>query len=407
MKTNDLISETWLALSGNKLRTGLTMLGIIIGIGSVITLTGVGQGATASVTSSITALGSNLLIVSPGASRRAGPVSGGAGSAQTLTMDDVTALQEQVTSASAIVPELSSRYQITAKGTNTNTSVIGTEPSYMQVRNVAVQNGSFFTDRQVSAASKVAVLGPTTAETLFGTDTQPIGQTIKINHVAFKVIGVTQAKGGSGFTNSDDVIYIPLTAAQRYLAGKSSALSNINIQAIDAESVDRAQSEVTATLLARHNITDSTKADFSVLNQADIQSSLSEATGTLTLLLGAIAGISLLVGGIGIMNMMLTSVTERTREIGLRKAIGATARDITAQFLAEAIVLTLLGGIIGLGIGYGIAVLLTNLGVITATVTAQSVVLAVGVSAIVGIVFGYYPARRASLLRPIDALKYE
>jgi len=407
MTIRDLFAETWLALSGNRLRSGLTMLGIIIGIGSVIALTGVGQGATASVTSSISALGSNLLIVSPGAARRAGPVSGGAGSAQTLTADDVKAIKNDLSAVKTVAADLTGRYQITAKGTNTNTSVIGTETAYMSVRNISVAQGSFFTDRQVAAASKVAVVGPDTAETLFGTEKSPIGQTIKINHVEFKIIGITKSKGGSGFTNSDDVVYIPLAAAQRYLAGKASALSNISIEALDAESVDLAQTEVTDLLLTRHGIADSTKADFTVLNQADIQSSLSESKQTLTVLLGAIAGISLLVGGIGIMNMMLTSVTERTREIGLRKAIGATATDITTQFLMEAIVLTVIGGLIGTLLGFGVAVLVTKLGLVTATVTTSAVLLAVGVSAVVGVVFGYYPARRASRLRPIDALKYE
>lgn len=406
MNIIDLSSETWLALSGNKLRTGLTMLGIVIGIGSVIALTGVGQGATAKVTSSISSLGSNLLIVTPGSSRRSGPVMGGSGSATTLKVADAEALKKQVTAAKAIDAELSGRYQITATGTNTNTTVNGTETAYPSIRNVTIASGSYFNTQQLASAAKVVVLGPTTRNTLFGENASVLNKKVKINHIEFTVIGVTVAKGGTS-SSSDDVAYVPLTTAQRYLAGRSSALSSISIEATDANSVTKAQEQITSLLLERHKITDSTKADFSVMNQADIQSSLSSTTSTFTLLLGAIAGISLLVGGIGIMNMMLTSVTERTREIGLRKAIGATSRDITVQFLVESIILTLIGGAFGTLLGWGAAVLVTRLGIITATVNANSVILAISVSAVVGIVFGIYPAWRASALRPIDALKYE
>lgn len=402
----DLFSETSAALLGNKARSGLTMLGIVIGISSVIVLVGIGQGAAASVTSSISSLGSNLLIVTPGALRSAGPVNAGAGSAQTLTQADAEAIKKGVNDAKATDIELTKRYQITFKSTNTNTTVIGTEPLYAEVRNVSIDQGSFLTDQEVRSYEKVAVLGPTTVTNLFGSGATPIGQSIKINKIQFKVIGVTTAKGGSGFTNPDDAIYIPLSAAQRYLAGKAS-ISSVDIEATDATSVSAAQQEVTTLLLGRHRIIDPTQADFSVLNQADVVSSLSTITGTLTLLLGAIAGISLLVGGIGIMNMMLTTVTERTREIGLRKAIGAKSRDISLQFLVEAIMLTFTGGLIGVILGWAAAQVITASGAVTAIITWQSIALAFGVSALVGIVFGYYPARRAAGLKPIDALKYE
>lgn len=402
----DLFSETYSNLFGNKVRSGLTMLGIVIGISSVIALVGVGQGATQQVTSSITSLGSNLIMISPGASRNAGPVSGGAGSATTLTMDDAEALKEQMTYAKAISTELSRRYQVTYKGSNTNAQVIGTETTYPTIRNVSLASGSFITDQQIQTYAKVAVIGPSIRDELIGENADPIGLTIKINKIQFKVIGVTATKGGSEINTSDNSIYVPISTAQRFLAGKSS-ISSIDIQAIDEKSVDAAQQEATNILLERHDISDAASADFRVQNQADIVSSLTSTTSTLTLLLGAIAGISLIVGGIGIMNMMLTTVTERTKEIGLRKAIGAKSRDISLQFLTEATTITFIGGLFGVLLGWAIATIMTKTGLMTAMVTWPSVLLAFGVAASVGIVFGFYPAQRAAKLRPIDALKYE
>jgi putative ABC transport system permease protein len=406
MLIKDIFSETYSNLFGNKVRSGLTMLGIVIGISSVIALVGVGQGATQSITSNISSLGSNLIMISPGAARNAGPASGGFGSATTLTEDDATALKEQMTYAKSIAVVLSRRYQVTYKSNNTNTSVIGTEPSYTDIRNVTVDIGSFITEQHVQSYAKVVVVGPTAAETLFGENVDPVGQVIKINKIQFKVIGVTKSKGASGTSNADDAMYVPLTTAQRFLAGKTS-ISEIDIEALDEKSVDAAQQEATNILLTQHNISDASSADFTVLNQADLVSSLSSTTSTLTLLLGAIAGISLLVGGIGIMNMMLTTVTERTKEIGLRKAIGAKSRDISIQFLVEATMMTFIGGAVGVVVGWGAAKILTTTGVVTSTVTWPSVLLAFGVATLVGIIFGFYPARRAAKLRPIDALKYE
>jgi len=407
MKPQDLIGETFAGVLANKARSGLTILGIIIGIASVITLVAVGQGATASVTSSISALGSNLLVVTPGISRTAGPVSAGIGSAVTLTKADADSLSSSVPDAKAISADLSRRYQITYKGQNTNTSVIGTQPQYTEIRNVSMALGNFFTDANVTSAAKVAILGPTTRDNLFTAGSDPTGSTIRINKIDFKVIGVTVAKGGSGFTNPDDAIYIPITAAQRYLAGGQSSISDISVEATSKDTINQAQSEITAALLTRHHISDPTLADFTIINQADVTSSLSSVTRTLTLLLGAIAGISLLVGGIGIMNMMLTTVTERTREIGLRKAIGAKRGSISLQFLSESILLTCVGGIIGILLGWIAAALVTKSGYTTAKVTWWSIILAFGVSAVIGIIFGYYPARRAAKLKPIEALKYE
>jgi len=406
MKLSDLAEETYSSLSSNKARSFLTILGIVIGISSVIALVSVGQGATASVTANISNLGSNLLLIYPGSSRNAGPVSGGAGSAQTLTLDDAKAIQRNVSSVSAVAAELSRRYQITYKGNNTNSQVVGTEPSYAQIRNVEVQSGYFITDEQVKSYAKIAIIGPTIRDELFGTGVDPIGQSIKINQIQFKVVGVTKSKGGTGFNNSDNSIYVPISTAQRFLAGRTS-ISDIDVQAASQSQINTAQQEITTLLLSRHNISDPTAADFSITNQADIVSSLSSATGTLTLLLGAIAGISLLVGGIGIMNMMLTTVTERTREIGLRKAIGAKRADITAQFLAESVALTFIGGIIGIILGIIASSLISRFGSFQTAITWQSILLAFGVSALVGIIFGYYPAQRAAKLNPIEALRYE
>lgn len=406
MTLGDLFSETSSNLFGNKVRSGLTMLGIVIGISSVIVLVGVGQGATQKVTSNISSLGSNLITISPGSSRNTGPVSGGAGSATTLTVDDAKALKSQMTYAAAIAVELARRYQITYKGNNTNAQVVGTEAAYSTIRNVGVASGAFITDQQSQDYAKVAVIGSNIRDELFGLDADPIGLVIKINKIQFKVIGVTATKGGSGINTSDNSIYVPINTAQRFLAGKAS-ISSIDIQAKDKNSLSQAQQEATDILLVRHNISDSSLADFRVQNQADLVSSLTSVTSTLTLLLGAIAGISLLVGGIGIMNMMLTTVTERTKEIGLRKAIGAKSRDISWQFLMEATLMTFIGGIIGVLLGWVLAAIFTKTGLITAVVTWGSVILAFGVAALVGIVFGYYPARRAARLKPIEALKYE
>lgn len=412
MKTSDLFEESYSALTVNKVRTSLTMLGIIIGIGSVIAMVAIGQGAQASIAQNIASIGSNLIIVTPGAQRGPGiTVSAGQGSSQSLTLADEQAVAEQVTGAKAVSPELSRRYQITAKGTNTNTQVVGTNSNYPAVRNLSVGEGSFITEQQVTNLSKVAVLGPTTRDDLFGVGSSAIGQSIRINKIDFKVIGITKAKGGSGFTNQDDIIFIPISVAQHYLAGSNADgqpyVSTISISAQSPEVMSAVQQQVTQLLLERHKISGSIPADFTVQNQSDIVSAASSVTNTFTILLASIAGISLLVGGIGIMNMMLTTVTERTREIGLRKAIGATRADINFQFLTEAIMLTFLGGLIGVGLGWLLAFLMSKFTGTATQVSLASVFLAFGVSAAIGLVFGYYPARRASRLNPIEALRFE
>jgi putative ABC transport system permease protein len=406
MKIADLTEEIWLGVSSNKTRSGLTMLGIVIGIASVIAMLAVGEGSKAQIEANIQSIGSNLLLVQPGFQRGAGvTVSSGRGSSQSLTREDATALAS-AEGVAAVSPEINSRQQIIAKGTNTNTSVVGTTPGYLETRNLSVDTGSFFTDSQVNARAKVAVIGPTTRNDLFGEGGDAIGQKIRIRNMEFTVIGVTVAKGGSGFTNQDDMVFIPISTMSTYFTGNDS-VGTIAVKAANQESMAAAQAAITIALLDRHNIADPAQADFSVLNQSDIASAASSATETFTLLLAAIASISLLVGGIGIMNMMLTTVTERTREIGLRQAIGAEKNEIVGQFLGEAILLTVLGGLIGIGLGYTISWGL-NIFMSTSTKVAwSSVALAFSVSAIIGLVFGYYPARRAAKLNPIQALKYE
>ncbi len=410
MKIQDTLEETFLSLSSNKARTGLTILGIVIGISSVIVMVSVGQGATASIQTSIESTGSNLLMITPGATKTVGySVRSAGGTAQTLTLNDASSIASQVSSVQYMTPEVSGREQVVYKGNNTNTSIMGTSDTYPEVRNLSIDQGVFITQQDIDSISKVAVLGPTAVTDLFGTDTvasDAIGQTIKIDKLQFTVVGVTKAKGGSGFQNQDDRIYVPYTVSQRYFTGNK-YLSEIDLQIGSSSLMTVAQNDVTSLLLANHNISDSTLADFTVQNQADILSSISSVSQTLTILLGAIAGISLLVGGIGIMNMMLTTVTERTREIGLRKAIGAKAKDITLQFLTEAVVLTFSGGIIGVFLGWIISWGIKYFNLYQTEVSLLSIILAVAVSASIGIIFGYYPAKRAAKLNPIEALRYE
>ncbi len=407
MNLNDLIHETETALSANKVRSGLTMLGIIIGISSVIVMLGIGAGAQNAIQANIQSLGANLIQVMSGAQRTIGfGASAGRGSAQTLTLEDADAILSDIAGVSAVAPQTSGRYQIAAKGTNTNTQVLGVTSSYTGVRNLSVADGSFISDTQNLSAAKVAVLGPTTQTDLFGDGVSAVGQSIRINKVEFKVIGITAPKGGSGFSNQDDQIYVPVLTAERYFTGNK-YVSTISVQAASPEVMTQVVADITALLLSRHKIADGAPPDFNLLNQADIIQTASSITDTFTLLLASVAGISLIVGGIGIMNMMLTTVTERTREIGLRKAIGAKRSDINLQFLAEAIALTLVGGLVGVLLGWGVAHLITSFGIIETSVSLLSVLLSFGVSAVIGVVFGYYPARRASQLSPIDALRYE
>ncbi len=407
MLLSDIFYETYSAIVVNKSRSALTILGIVIGIGSVIAMTAIGQGAQNSISANIETIGSNLIMVRPGNQQGPGSVvNQGQGSAQTLTAMDVDAIRTEVDGVKAVAPEVSNRYQVTSKGKNTRTQITGVTAEYTVVRNIETVSGTFISIEQEKRLAKVAVLGPESVTALFATDVDPIGQQIRVNGVIFTVIGITKTRGGSSFGSNDDVIFIPITTAQQFLTG-STAISVINITATNSGVMQSVQDQVNATLLKSHRITDPTLADFRIMNQADIVATASTITGTLTALLGAVAGISLIVGGIGIMNMMLTSVTERTREIGLRKAIGAKQRDISSQFLIESIALTFIGGIIGILLGWIISILVEPYAGFTTEISSTSVMLAVGVSAAIGIIFGYYPARRASKMNAIVALRYE
>jgi putative ABC transport system permease protein len=402
----DILHETYSAIFANKVRSGLTMLGIVIGISSVIAMLSIGQGAQNSIQSSIQSIGSNLVLVLPGAQRGPGmQVSAGRGSAKTLTMDDVSAIESEVTNIKAVAPEVSGRYQVTAQGQNTNTTVTGTVPDYQTVRNVSIAEGTFITEQNLQAGSKVAVIGPNVRDDLYGEGEDVIGKKIRINKIDFTIIGITVPKGGTGFGSQDDLIWVPITTAQRMLSGDE-YVTTISVQAPDADSTKDIQTQITELLTIKHNIKNGV-LDFSVLNQADIAATASSITQIFTILLGSVAGISLVVGGIGIMNMMLTTVTERTREIGLRKAIGAKRKDISLQFLIEAMMLTFIGGAIGIILGWLISFGINYSGLIATQVSWFSIILSFTVSAVIGIVFGYYPARRAAGLNPIDALKYE
>lgn len=410
MSIQDIASEVYAALTSNKARTSLTMLGVVIGISSVIVMVGVGQGATASVTASVSSLGSDLLIISPGSSSSTSGVRGAFGSSTTLTVQDAEAIASSASTIKAVAPMVTSNQQVVYKTANTNSRIVGTTADYASVRNLTLSSGSFIGEQNVTSYSRVAVIGATISETLFGEDASPVGNSIKVGGIIFKIVGVVEASGGSTSDSNDYAIYVPMTTAQRYFvgsSGSSTSVSTIYAQASSSATVAQAQEEVTTLLLERHSIAVSSDADFTVTTQEDLVSSLSSVSRTLTILLAAIASISLLVGGIGIMNMMLTTVTERTREIGLRKAIGAKRRDISLQFLSESVALTFLSGAIGMVLGILIAIIVTNTGLVTSDVTWQSVVLAFGICVVIGVVFGYYPASKAAKLKPIDALRYE
>jgi len=387
-------------------------LGIVIGVAAVIAMLSIGRGAQASITAQIESIGTNLVYVSPGNFRQGGVVS--SGTSGTLTTDDAKALAN-LPGVVNVAPEVNGRAQLAYQGQNTNTRLVGVTPNYQTMRSMTLADGAFITDANQVARSSVVVLGSSVANTLFGGVGGVVGQTVRMNGQPYRVIGVLNSKGGTGFLNQDNQVFVPLTTAQTRLVGNerfrgANVVNTINVQATDAKSVTNVVSEITSVMRGRHRTAPGTD-DFTVASQQDALSAATSVTDTLTIFLGGIAGISLLVGGIGIMNIMLTSVTERTREIGLRKAIGAQRRDILFQFLIESMVLSLLGGIIGVILGWGIAQMMGRVSLggaaITPVVGLDSVLLATLFSMAVGLFFGIYPASRAASLQPVEALRYE
>ncbi len=398
------------SLLRSKLRSFLTALGIIIGVGAVIAMVAIGDGARANVQNVFDSMGTHLLIVLPGSSNSGG-AKGGFGSQLTLTWDDLEALRTQVPSVRAAAPELRTSTQVVSEDQNWTTSVIGTTPDFFDVRAWALAHGARFTDADVEAGAKVAVLGQTVVEKLYGPGVDPVGQVVRINKTPFTVVGVMARKGQSHMgQDNDDTLFVPATSFQRQVQTQSLGkyLSGIlYVQADPTVGTAKAQRDITTLLRERHRLAEDAADDFDVRDLSELANSRQQSTETLSLLLASIAAVSLVVGGIGIMNIMLVSVTERTREIGVRVAVGARPRDILAQFLIEALTLAMLGGLIGTVVGLGVARLLASQFQWPLLVRPDVIFLALGFSALVGVGFGLYPARKASRLDPIDALRYE
>ena len=410
MNYHELFVESIGTLMLNKMRTGLAALGIVIGISSVIALLSIGEASKKSITSQIESLGTNLLTIMPGAPRT-GIVRGAMGGGTTLTYEDARAIEsdESLTAIKIVAATYSSRSQVVNGESNTNTTIYGVTPSYFEIRNLTTTEGALLTESDVSATSNMAVIGPTVLTDLFGelaNEADAIGKVIRIGNLNFTIVGVTKAKGTSGMNNQDDAIFVPLTTAQKKLFGVKH-VSNILVEATDQSVMTQAMNQVGYTLLERHKISEVSKADFNIRNSEEMLETISSVADTFTSLLSGVAAISLLVGGIGIMNIMLVTVTERTREIGLRKALGAKDRLIITQFLFESVVLTFVGGIVGIVVGAILAYIYASVQGSIFVLSSTAVVLAFLVSAVIGVVFGWYPAQKAANLQPIEALRYE
>lgn len=394
----------WASIIANRMRSILTMLGIIIGVAAVIALVSIGNGVTKQVTDSISSLGSNLLIVMPGAPRTPG-VRPSAASQKSLKVADYEAIakMDDVKQAS---PVTNGSYTVIYENQNSSTTVSGVDMSYQDINSLTVASGRFFTNKQIETRERVAILGPTVVKNLYGTE-NPIGTNIRVGNIPFTVIGVLEAKGSSAMgADQDDVILIPYTTAMERVEGKD-YLRTIYVAAKEGASVDRLQADIENLLRVRHKIKDPNLDDFNITNMSSVMKTMEETTGTLTLFLGAVAAISLIVGGIGIMNIMLVSVTERTREIGVRKALGATYRVIVTQFLIEAVVISLLGGLIGVILGVAASYGISAATKMATVISIPTILMSFGFSMLIGLVFGLYPAQKAAKLNPIDALHYE
>jgi putative ABC transport system permease protein len=390
------------SLKSNKLRSALTMLGVVIGVGAVIVMVSIGEGARERVSRDIQGLGTNLLVVLPGFDRK-GPVR--ANNVQTLTAEDARAIAEQVPNVALVSPEAGSTAQVKYLAKNTSTTVLGATPAFLPVNNFQLREGRFLDAEDLRQNRKVAVLGATPAQDLFD-GASPVGQTLKVKGVNFEVVGVLEAKGQSGYRNPDDQLLVPLHVAQSRLFG-TTHLRAVNVQVVSEGAMEEAQAEIEYLLRQRHRIAAGAASDFNIRNQKEILETMSQVTDTFTTLLAAIAAVSMLVGGIGIMNIMLVSVTERTREIGIRKAVGARNGDILVQFLVEAVVLSVLGGLAGIAAGVGGSLAVAATGSWETSIATKSIALSFAVAAATGVFFGLYPARKASLLDPIVALRSE